>query len=85
MIKYENHCCDCAVPGYPCMGSFCPTANIPVYYCDECNDGTYAQYDIEGKHYCEEHAKNHLKEVFEDLTILEQAGILMVSLKSLED
>ena len=42
MIKYENHCCDCAVPGYPCIGNSCPYIDIPVYYCDSCNDDTLA-------------------------------------------
>lgn len=36
MIVFENHCCDCAVPGYPCLGSACPLRNVPVHYCDKC-------------------------------------------------
>lgn len=85
MIKYENHCCGCAVPAYPCIGSSCPNVNVPVYYCDVCDNGNYAEYDIEGGHYCENHAKEYLKENFEELTVLEQAEILNISLKSLED
>lgn len=85
MIKYENHCCDCAVPGYPCIGSSCPYVNVPVAYCDECNNDTYAQYDIEGEHYCEAHAKEYLKERFEELSVSEQAEMLEVLLTSLED
>ena len=85
MIKYENHCCACAVPGYPCMENSCPYVNVSVAYCDECSNDTYAQYDIDGEHYCEEHAKEYLKEVFEDLTISEQAEVLDVLLKKLED
>ena len=85
MIKYENHCCDCAVPGYPCIDSSCPYVNVPVAYCDECDNDTYAQYDIEGEHYCEDHAKKYLREVFEDLTVSEQAEVLDISLKNLED
>lgn len=85
MIRYENHCCGCAVPGYPCMGSSCPNVNVPTYYCDDCNDDTYAEYDIEGGHYCEEHAMKYLKESFEELTMLEQAEKLDILLKSLED
>lgn len=34
MIRYENRCCDCAVPGYPCLGSACPNRNVEVHYCD---------------------------------------------------
>ena len=37
MIKYENLCCDCAVPGYPCLGKFCPLRNVAVHYCDRCD------------------------------------------------
>ena len=85
MIKYENHCCDCAVPGYPCIGSSCPYVNVPVAYCDTCNNDIYAEYNIEGEHYCKKHAKEYLKEVFENLTISEQAEVLDISLKSLED
>lgn len=85
MIKYENHCCDCAVPGYPCIGNACPYVNIPVYYCDSCNDDTLAVCIIDDRHYCEEHAKDYLKEAFEDLTIEEQAEVLDVLFKELED
>ena len=85
MIKYENQCCDCAVPGYPCEGNSCPYLNVPVYYCDTCNNDTYADYDIDGEHYCREHVKEYLKDVFEDLALLEQAKILDVSLRSLEE
>ena len=69
MIKYENQCCGCAVPGYPCQGSSCPCLNVPIYYCDTCNDDTYAEYEIEGEHYCREHAKEYLKEVYRLLLV----------------
>lgn len=36
-IEYENHCCGCASPGYPCMGNACPNRNVKVYYCDHCD------------------------------------------------
>lgn len=32
MPKYENHCCDCATPNYPCRGSSCPNRRVPVNY-----------------------------------------------------
>ena len=85
MIKYENHCCGCAAPGYPCIGSSCPYVNVPVYYCDFCDIDNYAVCDIENEHYCEEHAKAYLKEIFEDLSLLEQGEILDINIKSLED
>lgn len=36
MVKYENHCCDCAAPGYPCLGSLCSRRRVEVHYCDNC-------------------------------------------------
>ncbi len=38
MIKYENDCCGCAVPGYPCRGPNCPLQNVAHYYCDHCGE-----------------------------------------------
>ena len=45
MIKYENHCCDCAVPGYPCLGESCELRHVPTYICDRC------KWEIEGDIY----------------------------------
>lgn len=59
MTKYENHCCDCAVPGYPCLGSACPFINVPVSYCDKCKceiDGDV--YEVDGYDLCEECLKD---------------------------
>ena len=84
MIKYENHCCGCAVPAYPCIGNACPNINVPVYYCDICDNDTYAEYDIEGGHYCEDCARGYIKEVFDELTLSKQAELLDISLKFLE-
>lgn len=84
MIRHENHCCDCAVPGYPCIHNECPRVSVPVYYCDYCGDDSYAKYEINGEHFCEEHAIETFKEMFEDLPISEQAEALKVSLKFLE-
>lgn len=38
MVKIENHCCGCAVPGYPCRGSHCPNRRVKVHYCDRCGE-----------------------------------------------
>ena len=85
MIRYEDHCCDCAAPGYPCMGSSCPNVNVPVCYCDCCDNDIHAEYDIDGGHYCERCAEAYLKEVFDSLTLVEQAETLGLDMKSLED
>lgn len=61
MVRHENHCCDCAVPGYPCRGALCPLTRVEVHYCDHC-DGELEDeiYDVDGEELCEE----CLKEMF---------------------
>lgn len=38
MTRIENHCCDCAAPGYPCRGTLCPLISVEVIYCDRCGE-----------------------------------------------
>lgn len=38
MIRIEDHCCDCAVPAYPCRGASCPLRHVEVHYCDRCDE-----------------------------------------------
>lgn len=38
MIKYEDECCDCATPNYPCLGSACSNRHVAHYYCDKCDE-----------------------------------------------
>ena len=58
MIAIENHCCGCAVPGYPCEGDLCPNRNVEVHYCDECGAEIDAAFDdefrVDGKDLCPE-------------------------------
>ena len=56
MVKYENDCCDCAAPGYPCRGESCPNRRVPHYYCDICDTefSKHELYDYEGDDVCEE-------------------------------
>ena len=44
MIKYENECCSCAVPAYPCLGDTCPRLRVPHFYCDECGNEEQLYY-----------------------------------------
>lgn len=60
MIAIENHCCGCAVPGYPCEGVLCPNRHVEVHYCDECECELDDIYEVDGKELCEE----CLKEMF---------------------
>lgn len=57
MIKYEDECCGCAVPAYPCLGSTCPNRNVPHYYCDTCGeevDEFYVVDDSADEYICED-------------------------------
>ena len=58
MKKYENHCCDCAVEGYPCLGSSCSLKKVPVYYCDRCESEIDEIFDVEGEELCEDCLKD---------------------------
>jgi hypothetical protein len=38
MITYENECCECSTPAYPCIGEYCSKRRVPHYYCDLCGE-----------------------------------------------
>lgn len=84
MIKYENQCCDCAVPAYPCIGDSCSFQHVPIYYCDYCKNECGILYEIDGDQYCEDCTKDYLKEAFDDLSITEQADVLGIEMKEIE-
>lgn len=53
MRKIANECCNCATPGYPCLGSSCPRRRVERFYCDKCGfEATLREY--EGKELCVE-------------------------------
>lgn len=55
MIKYEDHCCDCAVPAYPCRAPYCDNLKVPVFYCDECEEEINDDvYEVDGEDLCED-------------------------------
>lgn len=85
MIKYENQCCDCAVPSYPCMGDACKYRNVPVYYCDSCSDYVEAEYEIDGHHYCKEHAEVYLNACFNKLSLIDKAEYLDMNLSYIDE
>ena len=70
MKRIENHCCDCAVPGYPCLGDACPNRNVKVFYCDKCDpkcDWPLEDvFEVDGKDLCEECLKNMFRKDMED-------------------
>lgn len=63
MIIYENECCGCATPAYPCMGSACPNRNVPHFYCDKCGDDVDELYIWDDKELCIDCIKGKLKKV----------------------
>lgn len=60
MLRIEDHCCDCAVPGYPCIGNACPHRCVKVHYCDKCGEQIDEVYEVDGEELCED----CLKEMF---------------------
>lgn len=63
MLRLENHCCDCAVPGYPCRGSMCPNRRVEVHYCDKCGEELpYDEiYEADGEELCEDCLKEKFR------------------------
>jgi hypothetical protein len=63
MVKIENHCCDCAVPGYPCRGNACELRRVEVHYCDKCGEEIIDDeiYDVDDEELCEKCLKERFK------------------------
>ena len=61
-LVYENDCCGCAVPAYPCRGDGCPLRHVPHYYCDDCGNETKL-YEFEGEQLCIKCVENRLESV----------------------
>lgn len=51
-VVYENECCDCAVPAYPCLGNACPNRHVPHLYCDKCEEEVEVLYETENGQLC---------------------------------
>lgn len=78
----EDLCVDC---GLPCIGHACPyhkSHNSENYYCDTCLLSC-AEYKIEGEDFCNECARAYLGDIFNDLTILEQAKLLKIDISKI--
>ena len=50
MKIFEDLCVGCP-PEIGCLGSTCPHKNVPVYYCDECEEQNEL-YEFEGQELC---------------------------------
>lgn len=53
MIEYEDRCCSCAVPGYPCIGNACSLRHYRVFVCDECGEEVDKLWWVDGQQLCE--------------------------------
>ena len=61
MVRYEYRCADC---GLPCLGDSCPNRNVPVPYCDECDEEIGSDvYDVDGEELCETCLLNRFRRV----------------------
>ena len=47
--RYENQCCSCAVPAYPCTGEH---KRVKVFYCDGCKEEVEDLYKTENGELC---------------------------------
>lgn len=79
--RIENHCVDC---GLPCIGDSCPCRNVVVDYCDDCGD-LGAKYRIDGDDLCDDCVKARLKDAFDDLILSEQAELVDIDLREIND
>lgn len=52
-IRYENDCCGCAVPAYPCLGNSCTLRHQKHYCRDNCHDEVEKLYRFDGMELCE--------------------------------
>lgn len=75
---YSSDCVSC---GLPCWGRTCPHYQRVDYYCDYCED--YAEYEIDGEHYCKECAEKFFHEIFDDLSLNEKGELLKVNIRDL--
>ena len=62
MVRFENDCCDCATPAYPCRGERCPLRHSVHFYCDKCksevDEGEL--YEYAGEEMCLDCIKDEL-------------------------
>lgn len=78
MVRIESHCVHC---GLPCLCDGCPNYRVRVHYCDVC-DTEGAEYTMDGQDFCEDCAKDYLRDAFSDLTVTEQARLLDIDIEA---
>lgn len=80
MIEVRDECV-CCPPEMGCLGRSCPYIDVEVTICDRCRED--AVYNIDGEDFCETCAEKYLTELFQELSLKEQAEILGVELEEL--
>lgn len=63
MVREENNCCGCAVPGYPCLGTGCLKRHERVLICDNCKEESEYLYIVDGEQLCEECLLMHFEKI----------------------
>lgn len=51
-VIYEDECCGCDTPGYPCLGPGCLNRHVPHLYCDKCKEEVETLYETENGQLC---------------------------------
>ena len=79
MIQTVSDCIHCESEGLPCVGSLCPFRKRTFYICDSeyCNEE--AKYEIDGFHFCTEHAKQYAMAEFGELPVSEMLELLEIN------
>ena len=57
MVRYENECCSCSTPSYPCRGNDCSNRHVPHFFCDRCEcefSPRELHYTDDGEELCED-------------------------------
>ena len=52
-IRYEDYCVGCP-PEMGCLGEHCRNRNVPVWYCDSCEDNDIDLWDYDGQELCKD-------------------------------
>lgn len=68
-IRYEDMCCGCATESYPCLGNSCSNRNVPVAYCDWCDEESDDLYYVGSEVVCKDCVVENLDDVLDRVNI----------------
>lgn len=84
MIQTVSDCLYCESMGLPCIGSMCHYKERTIYICDDPYCSEKAKYEIDGFHFCTEHAKQYAEAEFSELSVSEMLELLNIENEDLE-